>query len=230
MEKKTVLLVDDDCDIHALVKHGLSNDFNILIAEDLARAEEQIANEKIVLMILDEVLPDGSGTDFLYKVKNIHKREFPVLMLTQKRELKDKLMAFNSGADDYIVKPFEPLELKARIKARLREHAVQEGGGVWEIGDLHFDLTTHGLNIRNGESSEKISLTPIEFKILYHLAINKDEVKSREWILRTVWGDDSHVVDRTVDQHVSKVRKKIGHSRFTLKSAHGKGYKFVERS
>lgn len=225
---KKVLLVDDDLEIHQLVTHSIGNEFTVVSAHNLLEAKNLIKITKVDLIVLDEMLPDGSGTDFCFFVKNeLGFKEIPILMLTQKKDLKDKLMAFNSGADDYMVKPFEPLELLARINARLRELNTSEAGN-FVLGDLHFELSNARLFFVKDDEQKRLDLTPIEFKILFLLAKNRESIYSRDDILKTVWGEDNHVVARTVDQHISKIRKKIEESQYTVKSSHGKGYRLIE--
>ena len=224
MDKKKVILIDDDYDIHDLIRHTLSKEFDISYAEYLNEGESLIKKNPYDLVILDETLPDGKGSELCHKLKN--ELDFPdlqIIMLTQRKDLKDKLNAFDAGADDYISKPFEPLELQARINARLRS-ASQVHGNLLEKYDLKLELTTQALSI----DGEDISLTPIEFKILYQLIKDEGVVKSRQDLLESVWGKGQNVIDRTVDQHVSKLRKKLAPSKMTVKSLHKKGYLLAE--
>lgn len=225
---KRILLVDDDQDIFNLVKVALSDEHNLIWAEDLTKGREIFKTDEFDLIILDEMLPDGRGSEFCYYIKQILKKTYlPIVMLTSRAELENKLNAFESGADDYITKPFEALEFKARIQARLR--AVQTGDvNIMFKGDLRFDLSRQALSLELSGISNRVDLTPIEFKILYLLAKQEGAVMSRDQILVKIWGENNHVVDRTVDQHISKVRKKLDHSQYTIKSAHGKGYRFIK--
>ncbi len=222
---KKILVIDDDQDILALVKHTLSREFEVTFAEYIADAEALISRNEFDLIVLDEILPDGLGSELCQRIKNTTGKEaLPVIMLTQRKELKDKLNAFDAGADDYISKPFEPLELLARVHARLR---VINGStsSTLEREDLKLEVTAQSLHlVSESGTEEEVALTPIEFKILYHLAKEEGVVRSRSELLETVWGKNQNVIDRTVDQHVSKLRKKIENSRLTVKSLHKKGY------
>ncbi|MEC7275495.1 MAG: response regulator transcription factor [Bdellovibrionota bacterium] len=221
---KKIIVIDDDQDILALVKHSLSRDFEVAFADTVSAGERLIAQGDYDLVILDENLPDGFGTELLQRVKSTDgKEDIPIVMLTQRKELKDKLNAFEAGADDYISKPFEPLELLARVNARLRG-TNPKNSNLLEREDLKLDLTNQHLTLIKEEGEEEISLTPIEFKILYQLAREEGVVRSRADLLETVWGKNQNVIDRTVDQHVSKLRKKLEGSRMTVKSLHKKGY------
>ena len=229
-EMKKILLVDDDSDIHNIVTHALSSHFSLQIAHNIQLACDTLVNHDFDLIILDEGLPDGSGTDLCFKIRNDFKKEgLPIIMLTSRKDLKDKLMAFNSGADDYVIKPFEPLELLARINARLKTSASSDStGGPIERGDLVLDLEKQTLGQVKAEGLEDIPLTPIEFKILYFLAKEPEAVYNRTKILEAVWGKDQHVIERTVDQHISKLRKKLSPTEWTIKSLHRQGYLFTK--
>jgi DNA-binding response OmpR family regulator len=218
---KKIILIDDDHDIHSLVRHTLMRDFNLICFDSIGAGESELGTGAFDLIILDESLPDGSGTELCKKIKlDKGLSSTPVIMLTQNKELKDKLNAFDSGADDYIPKPFEPLELLARVNARLR---VGNGSSnLLERGDLKLDLTSQSVIIEGHD--EDPSLTPIEFKILYQLAVEEGGIRSRQDLLESVWGKNQNVIERTVDQHVSKLRKKLEPSTFTIKSLHKKGY------
>lgn len=221
---KKILIIDDDQDILALLRHTLSREFELSFAERISEGEVQVSRNDFDLIVLDEVLPDGLGSELCHRIKNTQGKEsIPVIMLTQRKELKDKLNAFDAGADDYISKPFEPLELLARVHARMRGN--NSTTNVLEREDLRLEITSQLLFLVKGEGQEEeISLTPIEFKILYQLAKKEGVVRSRSELLESVWGKNQNVIDRTVDQHVSKLRKKIENSRLTVKSLHKKGY------
>lgn len=232
MIKKRIILIDDDYDIFNLIRQAFSTEFELSYAEYLNEGESLIKKNDYDLVLLDETLPDGFGTELCYKLKNeLGFKNLQIIMLTQCKELKDKLHAFDSGADDYISKPFEPLELLARINARLRGKSNNQGN-LLEKYDLKLELTNQSLLVENRESGqwEAVSLTPIEFKILFQLIKDEGQVKSREELLESVWGKGQNVIDRTVDQHVSKLRKKLILSRMTVKSLHKKGYLLAEEN
>ncbi|PIP96244.1 MAG: hypothetical protein COW00_19990 [Bdellovibrio sp. CG12_big_fil_rev_8_21_14_0_65_39_13] len=230
MNKKiSLLIIDDDSDIHLLLKRTLEVNFSLSFAIDLASAREYVSNSRPDIIVLDEGLPDGSGSEFCHYLKNnLSMKDVPIIMLTSRKELQDKLSAFNSGADDYVVKPFEPLELAARIQARFRVN--HEGQDNYHLDDLLFNLSTQKLSIESGDGAVEIDLTPLEFKILYHLSREVGSIHPRDELLHAVWGEKVNVVSRTVDQHISKVRKKISSSSFTVKSAHGKGYFLIKKN
>jgi DNA-binding response OmpR family regulator len=224
---KKVLIVDDDADVHNVIRVALSEAYELNFVSDLSTAQRVLGNSIPDLLVLDEMLPDGSGREFCSDLKNrAASRDLPIIMLTRKAALKDKLEAFDSGADDYLVKPFEPLELSARIRARLKLAEGEDSVALF-VGDISIKLAEQKAFISKDGIAEEIDLTPIEFKILYMLGRNEGEVVPREKILTTIWGPKSNVIDRTVDQHISKIRRKISDSAYTVKSAHGKGYYFA---
>ncbi len=226
--RKCVLIVDDDKDIHDIIRMTMVNTFELKFAMDLAQAVNILNDSDIDIIILDEMLPDGNGTDLCFKIKNeLKMTSLPIIMLTGKKELKDKLTAFNSGADDYVIKPFEPLELMARVQARLRENSQE--ATVIKRGDLDLDLTTQRVILNKNNEMEGLDLTPIEFKILYFLSKVPGDIYNRRDILKSVWGDNNHVIERTVDQHISKLRKKLEKSEYTIKSLHKQGYLFTQK-
>ncbi|GAB4012268.1 MAG: phosphate regulon transcriptional regulator PhoB [Bdellovibrio sp.] len=230
-DKISLLIIDDDSDIQTLLKRSFEQRYHIAIAGNLATAKLMVASSRPDLIILDEGLPDGSGSDFCHYLKHdLAMRDLPVIMLTSRKELKDKLSAFHSGADDYVVKPFETLELEARIQARVRDMGDRPVDGEYKVDDLLFNLSTQKLSIVTAQGQTEIDLTPLEFKILYFLAKEPGSIHPREQLLHAVWGEKVNVVSRTVDQHISKVRKKIGISSFTVKSSHGKGYYLVKKN
>ncbi len=221
---KKIIVIDDDQDILTLVKHTLNREFEVGFADTVSAGERLIALGDFDLVILDENLPDGFGSELCQRVKSTQGKEnIPIIMLTQRKELKDKLNAFDAGADDYISKPFEPLELLARVHARLRGSSAASSN-IIEREDLKLELTSQKLTLVKDGKEIEIGLTPLEFKILYQLAREEGVVRSRQDLLETVWGKSQNVIDRTVDQHVSKLRKKIEGSRLTVKSLHKKGY------
>lgn len=217
-----VLLIEDDINlgkslVDALVLEGL----NVDLCQNLAEARAATL-EDYKLVLLDWMLPDGQGIDFLKEIKEQGKL-IPVIMLTARNDLIDKVVGLESGANDYITKPFEARELTARIRVQLREFSnvkIEETNELLNIGSLEMDAAQR---IATYESSELV-LTKMEFDLLFLLATNPKQVFSREKLLDKVWGFDNYPTTRTVDTHVLQIRQKINNS--IIETVRGVGYQF----
>jgi len=224
VEEKKVLVVDDDENICRLLKMYLANEgFKIFIANDGSKALEYVEKEDIDIIILDIMLPIMDGWDVCKAVRRIS--NVPIIMLTARDMLEDKLQGFEYGADDYMVKPFETKELVARVKARLRDAQVpsKESQPVLSIGNLTVDLDRYEVTL-NGEVVE---LKPKEIQLLYFLLQHKNVVFSREQLLEKVWGYSYYGDTRTVDVHVKRLREKLERPEndWHIKTVWGVGYK-----
>jgi DNA-binding response OmpR family regulator len=151
-----------------------------------------------------------------------------VIFLTAKNSVSDKVLGFSVGADDFISKPFDGLELKARVDSRLRKRDRERAeSDILKLGDIEINKSTQKVQIfENGQATD-IDLTPIEFKLLLFLCKEVNKVYSRDEILNSVWGESIHVYSRSVDTHISKLRKKLGSKSSYIESVHGSGYRFV---
>ncbi len=225
-----ILIVDDDSEIHALLKAVLSGQFTVFCVDSLKAARDFINQNTPDLILLDDELPDGRGIHLFDDLKsNSATVSIPTLMLTKKHEVANKVVAFDLGADDYITKPFDSLEVVARIQLRLKNRSSDKVKAVsTKFDDLELDIPMGKAFVHTDDTKEELDLTPIEFKILYLLANKKGSILSRKEILVEVWGDQQHVIERTVDQHVSKIRKKLDGCSYTVRSAHGRGYTFIK--
>jgi len=228
MSKKKILIVDDEQDIRNIVSIYLeNNDFETVKAESGYAALEIIDKEKIDLAILDVMMPDMDGITLCIKIRE--KTNMPIIMLSAKDQDMDKVMGLTCGADDYIAKPFNPIELLARVRAQLRRfndlNPSQMDGEELKYGDFILNLSTHRLIRRD----EEIRLTPTEFKVLKLLWINRGIVFSTEKIFERIWGEEEFEVDNTVMVHIRNLRDKIEednkHPKY-IKTVWGVGYKF----
>lgn len=228
MSKKKILIVDDEEDIRNIVSIYLeNNDFETVKAENGCAALEIIHKEKIDLAILDVMMPDMDGITLCMKIRE--KTNMPIIMLSAKDQDMDKVMGLTSGADDYIAKPFNPIELLARVRAQLRRfnefNSVHTDNEELKYGDFVLNFSTHKL-IKRGE---EIRLTPTEFKILKLLWLNRGIVFSTEKIFDRIWGEEEFEVDNTVMVHIRNLRDKIEddnkHPKY-IKTVWGVGYKF----
>lgn len=230
MSKKKILIVDDEQDIRNIVSIYLeNNDFETLQAESGYAALEIIDKEKIDLAILDVMMPDMDGITLCIKIRE--KTNMPIIMLSAKDQDMDKVMGLTCGADDYIAKPFNPIELLARVRAQLRRfnelNPIQINSEVLKYDDFILNLSTHKLI----KKEEEIRLTPTEFKILKLLWINRGIVFSTEKIFERIWGEEEFEVDNTVMVHIRNLRDKIEDDNKKpkyIKTVWGVGYKFVE--
>lgn len=228
MSKKKILIVDDEKDIRNIVSIYLeNNDFETVQAESGYKALEIIDKGKIGLAILDVMMPDMDGITLCIKIRE--KTNMPVIMLSAKDQDMDKVMGLTCGADDYIAKPFNPIELLARVRAQLRRfnefNPVQINSEIFKYEDFTLNLSTHKLI----KKDEEIRLTPTEFKILKLLLINRGIVFSTEKIFERIWGEEEFEVDNTVMVHIRNLRDKIEddnkHPKY-IKTVWGVGYKF----
>lgn len=231
MEKGTILIVDDEKEIRDLVDIYLKSDgYNTIKACDGLEAIEILEKNEIDLIILDVMMPNLNGIETCLKIREM--REMPIIMLSAKSEDIDKILGLNMGADDYLTKPFNPLELIARVKSQLRRFykfskkvdILEEDNNVIHIDDLMINLETHEVML--GENLLK--LTPTEFDILALLSQSRGKVFSIENIYESVWNQEFMTSDNTVMVHIRKVREKIEEDprnpRF-IKTVWGVGYK-----
>lgn len=203
-----ILIVDDEPDIVDLVSYNLKKDgFRVSTASDGEAALHKIRKDRFDLVVLDLMLPGIQGVELCRIIRNDPKTAAtPVIMLTAKGEEVDRVIGLESGADDYMTKPFSSRELIARIKAVLRrtgEKATTEK--VLHIGTLHINLETHG--VVKGKSPLELSAT--EFKLLVYLVERKGRVFSREQLVDAVWKGEAFIEPRTVDVHIRRMRTQI---------------------
>lgn len=218
-----VLVVDDDKNIGEVLKMYLeSSGYTVRVAYDGRDAQEIFLNYKPDLVLLDVMLPYIDGIDVLKWIRKDH--ETPVIMITAKGETFDKVLGLELGADDYIVKPFEPKELMARVKAVLRRYTSEvDSKEALAFDNLVIDVNSYSVTYKGHE----IKMPPKEFELLYYLASNKNRVFTREQLLCEVWGYDYPGDSRTVDVHVKRLREKIaGGDNWQLETVWGVGYKF----
>ena len=224
MADKRILIVEDDLNISKLVDYNLTKaGFK---ATSVSSGEDAVAilrKEKFHLVILDIMLPGLDGIEVCKKIKNDKKlSSTKVIMLTAKGEEVDKVLGFELGVDDYVVKPFSPRELVLRVKAVLRRD--ENPHDLLMFKDLKIDVTNHMVTI----DDKKINLTAMEFKLLDVLVRNKGNVQTREFLLEEVWGLSSEVTTRTIDTHVKRLRSKLGKYGDCIETVRSIGYRFLD--
>ncbi|AIS51932.1 transcriptional regulatory protein SrrA [Thermoanaerobacter kivui] len=218
-----VLVIEDEEGMRDILKTYLENNgYEVLIAENGKIGLEYFNNhhKDIDIILLDIMLPDISGWSLLKTIRE--KSKVPVMMITARGEEYDKLLGFELGADDYVVKPFSPKEVVARVKAILsRTYGASEEDGKTEYEGISINVSSREVTV----DGEKIDLTPKEFDLLKLLIDNKRKVVSREKCLNEVWGYDFYGDLRTVDTHIKQLREKLGEKRKLIKTVWGIGYK-----
>ena len=222
---KKVLIVEDDGNIAELLHLYLEKEgFDTQVAADGGKGVELFRSFRPDLVLLDIMLPVMDGWSVLRKIREGDKT--PVIMLTAKGELGDKVQGLEGGADDYIVKPFEMKEVLARIHAVLRRYGAEEGGGEKKLSfdKLVINLDSYELLV----DGRRVDTPPKELELLYHLAASPNRVFTRNQLLDEVWGFDYFGDSRTVDVHIKRLREKLEgvSDQWSLKTVWGVGYKF----
>ena len=220
-----ILIVEDEQAIREMVCLALSQGgYDCLEAADTNEAQQRILEGLPDLILLDWMLPGMSGIDYARKLRRDKLTQgVPVIMLTARTQEEDKVRGLDTGADDYITKPFSTRELVARIKALLRRTAPQATDEPVEVRGLALDPVTH--RVQAGEI--KLELGPMEFRLLHFFMTHPERVHSRERILDSVWGNNVYVEERTVDVHIRRLRKALtpsGHDSL-IQTVRGAGYR-----
>lgn len=220
----TILIIDDEPDILDLLSYNLKKEgFAVLTAKDGVSGKEAVRNSTPDLIILDLMLPGIDGLELcrIFK-KEPQTAQIPIIMLTAKGQETDKITGLETGADDYVTKPFSVREITARVKALLRR-TKKETSDVHNYGELHVDLSSHEVRV----GGKQVVLSPLEFKLLKFFITHQERVYNRDQLLDLVWGDETFVEPRTVDVHIRRLREKIGNEGAGLiKTVRGTGYRF----
>lgn len=224
-----ILIVEDDKNISKLIKYSLEKaGYDVTAVITGEQSFETLDRESIDLIILDVMLPKMDGFDVCKKIRSDSAwKGIPVIMLTAKGEEVDRIIGFELGADDYIVKPFSPRELVLRVKAilkRFQHKKIESSKDILTIEDLTVDIPRHKVTI----GKKEIFLTAMEFKLLVILMQKSGRVQSREQLLDDVWDIQADITTRTVDTHVKRLRQKLGPCGKYIHTIRGYGYKFEE--
>ena len=225
---KWIYYVEDDTSIRELVLYSLKTaEFQVMGFENAASFYKRMKEQQPDLILLDIMLPDEDGVSILKKLKSRPDTEnIPVIMMTAKSSEYDKVLGLDSGADDYITKPFGVMELISRVKAVIRRSDRSKGsaGEVLKIGELVLDEQKHEVYARG----QAVSLTFKEFELLSYLMKNRGLVLSRDKILNTIWNYEYEGESRTVDVHIGSLRQKLGTCGDFIKTIRGIGYKIED--
>jgi two-component system phosphate regulon response regulator PhoB len=225
----TILVVEDEPGIQEVLKFNLSqHGHDVIVAADAEEALSLLRGALPDLILLDWMLPGMSGIDLARRLRGDGRlKTIPIIMLTARSEERDKVQGLETGADDYMTKPFSPRELLARIKAVLRRRAPQMTEDAVETGGLRLDPVSH----RVFGDLKPLDLGPTEFRLLHFLMTHPERVYSRAQLLDQVWGDHVFVEERTVDVHIRRLRSVLeasGHDRL-IQTVRGAGYRFSTR-
>ena len=222
-----ILIIEDEYSLADAVAETLKNEkFNVCIKTNGEEGEDEALTESYDLILLDVMLPKKNGFEILEYLRQ-EKIKTPIIMLTAKSEIEDKLNGLENGADDYITKPFSMRELVARIKAVLKRTNNIEDANYLEYGDLKLDLKTAKLKCKDNE----IQISGKELELLEQLLLNKNQVLSRESLLERIWGYESDTEYNNVEVYITFIRRKLKliDSKVNIKAIRGVGYKLEEQ-
>jgi two-component system phosphate regulon response regulator PhoB len=226
MSTANILLVEDEPAIQELLAFNVAQcGFRAIQAYDVASAQAEINRALPDLILLDWMLPGTSGVELARRLRaDARTREVPIIMLTARTDERDKILGLESGADDYITKPFSPRELMARIRAVLRRRAPQMSDETVKAEGIELSPTTHRVSAKG----VNLDLGPTEFRLLHFFMTHAERVYSRAQLLDQVWGDHVFVEERTVDVHIRRLRQALEASGLEglVQTVRGSGYRF----
>jgi len=227
--KGRILIIEDEAAIREMLGYSLMKEGYVCAeAADIEQARAQVQSAKPDIILLDWMLPGMSGIDYARRLRSDPAtQDIPVIMLTAKGDEADKIRALDTGADDYMTKPFSTRELLARIRAVLRRYASDAAGSeqkIIKVDGLVLDTESYRVTARG----ENIDISPTEFKLLYFFCTHPERVYTRTQLLDHVWGQNVYVEERTVDVHIRRLRKTLepfGFDRF-IQTVRSVGYRF----
>ena len=225
MKKGTILVIDDEKDLIELLSYNLGKEgYDVIVAHDGQSGLDVVKKHRPDLVVLDIMMPGLDGLQVCQRLRaDPRTGRIPIIMLTAKATETDRIVGLELGADDYVTKPFSPREVIARLKAVLRRSSQPaEDRQIIRNGELLIDLTGHEVTFRNG----RVPLTATEFRILEFLASRPGRVFTRDEIIDAALGNDNAVFDRTIDVHITAIRRKLGTGADRIETVRGFGYKF----
>lgn len=222
-----ILVVEDEVAIRDMLSFVLEqHGYDVIVADTYQTALNQLQEPYPDLILLDWMFPGGSGLQLLKFLKQDEiLRQIPVVMLTARGEEEDKVRGLESGADDYVTKPFSPKELMARLKTVMRRVNPTSLDDTLSVGKLKLDPVSHRVTL----DAEALEMGPTEFKLLHFFMTHPERVYSREQLLNNVWGTNVYVEDRTVDVHIRRLRKALSDHDYLVQTVRGAGYRFSAR-
>jgi len=226
MEKTKIVVVEDEADILEVIDYNLSKEgFDVSSSTDGLEGLAFVQKEIPDLVLLDLMLPGMDGIEICRTLKaDSATRSISIIMVTAKGEESDIVLGLGIGADDYVLKPFRPRELIARVKSVLRRGRLKEevNEDIVSIDGMVIDCNRHEVRLEG----KKINLTAMEFKLLHFLASHPGRVFTREHILNNVSSEDAYIIDRNIDVHIRSIRKKLDKQRDLIETIHRVGYRF----
>ena len=225
MKKGTILVIDDEKDLIELLSYNLGKEgYDVIVAHDGQSGLDVVKKHRPDLVVLDIMMPGLDGLQVCQRLRaDPRTGRIPIIMLTAKATETDRIVGLELGADDYVTKPFSPREVIARLKAVLRRSSQPaEDRQLIRNGELVIDLTGHEVIFRN----TRVPLTATEFRILEFLASRPGRVFARDEIIDAALGNDTAVFDRTIDVHITAIRRKLGTGADQIETVRGFGYKF----
>lgn len=221
-----VLVVDDDAGQRLLFEKSLESKFEVVLLDSTANIVARVKELKPEVILLDVNLPTGGGYEACVLLqRDPFTAQVPVVFVTSRSDTESKVVGLGIGAQDYVVKPFDPLELEARIEARLRLKRATPTT-TFHFDGVHIDVLAQTLHAERDGKMQEVHLTPHEYKLLSHFVQHVDRAFSREELLDAAWGQSIHVVDRVVDTSVSAIRKKLPEISDRIETVFGHGYRF----
>jgi len=221
-----ILIIDDEAGIRQMLSFTLGGDgYACTEASDTDEAQTALTNRRPDLILLDWMLPGISGIDFARRLKRDPRTsDIPVILLTAKGDEADKVKGLDSGADDYITKPFSTRELLARVRALLRRTKVVGEDEMLQVAELRIDTRTHRVSL----GDLPLELSPTEFRLLHFFVSHPERVYSRSQLLDEVWGNQSYIEERTVDVHIRRLRRILEPSGYDalIQTVRSVGYRF----
>ena len=220
-----ILIVEDESAIAELISVNLRhNGFQPVWAMDAESAQRELDEVLPDVILLDWMLPGESGLTLARRWRAATRtKAVPILMLTARGDEADRVAGLDAGADDYIVKPFSPRELLARIRAVLRRRVPESAGGLVKIAELQLDADTYRVSWQD----KPLKVGPTEFKLLQYLMRHPERVHTRGMLLDKIWGDHVYIEERTVDVHVKRLRESLGEAGSMVETVRGAGYRLT---
>ncbi len=221
------LLVESSIECAEIVAAALGNDFDVTSVASIEAARQRIASDRFDAVVVNVRLPDGDGFALCRELQQQERHaDTAIVFVSSGSDTEDRIHAFSVGADDFVEQPLDGRELHARVMARLRRlQGRRESSAHFERGDLRLDLTLQRAFLNGSEGEEELDLTPHEFRLLFQLAREENQPVSREELMSAVWGNVV-VYERTIDSHLSNLRKKLGLRSNYIQSVRGIGYRF----